>query len=102
MKGITKEFPGVRALDEVTLEVRRGTIHAICGENGAGKSTLMKVLSGVYPYGEYNGEIFYQGEKMKFRNIKGLGSNRVMRSQWLIVCFRLIVVDLQPDRLTIV
>ena len=70
MKGITKEFPGVRALDEVTLEVRRGTIHAICGENGAGKSTLMKVLSGVYPYGEYNGEIFYQGKEMRFKNIK--------------------------------
>nr|MCR5000326.1 ATP-binding cassette domain-containing protein [Lachnospiraceae bacterium] len=70
MKGITKEFPGVRALDEVTLEVRRGTIHAICGENGAGKSTLMKVLSGVYPYGEYNGDIFYQGKEMRFKNIK--------------------------------
>ena len=70
MKGITKEFPGVRALDEVTLEVRRGTIHAICGENGAGKSTLMKVLSGVYPYGEYSGAILYQGKEMKFKNIK--------------------------------
>ena len=70
MKGITKEFPGVRALDEVTLEVRRGTIHAICGENGAGKSTLMKVLSGVYPYGEYNGDIFYMGKEMRFKNIK--------------------------------
>ena len=69
MKGITKEFPAVKALDDVTLEVRRGTIHAICGENGAGKSTLMKILSGVYPYGEYNGEIIYQGREMKFKNI---------------------------------
>ena len=51
MKGITKEFPGVKALDDVNLSVKTGTIHAICGENGAGKSTLMKVLSGVYPYG---------------------------------------------------
>ena len=57
MRGITKEFPGVKALDDVNLSVRKGTIHAICGENGAGKSTLMKVLSGVYPYGTYDGKI---------------------------------------------
>ncbi len=49
MRGITKTFPGVKALENVNLKVRRGDIHAICGENGAGKSTLMKVLSGVYP-----------------------------------------------------
>lgn len=55
MREITKVFPGVRALDGVTLKVRRGEIHSICGENGAGKSTLMKVLSGVYPYGSYEG-----------------------------------------------
>lgn len=70
MQGIVKTFPGVRALDDVTLEVRRGNIHAICGENGAGKSTLMKVLSGVYPYGSYEGKIIYMGKEMKFSNIK--------------------------------
>lgn len=70
MKGITKVFPGVRALSDVTLEVRRGSIHAICGENGAGKSTLMKVLSGVYPYGTYEGDIIFNGQKMAFKNIK--------------------------------
>ena len=53
MRSITKTFPGVKALSDVTLEVARGEIHAICGENGAGKSTLMKVLSGVYPHGSY-------------------------------------------------
>ena len=57
MRGITKTFPGVKALQDVNLSVRRGEIHAICGENGAGKSTLMKVLSGVYPHGTYDGEI---------------------------------------------
>ncbi len=70
MQGITKVFPGVRALDDVTLEVHRGDIHAICGENGAGKSTLMKVLSGVYPYGTYEGRIIYMGSEMAFKNIK--------------------------------
>ena len=70
MQGITKEFPGVRALDDVTLEVRSGDIHAICGENGAGKSTLMKVLSGVYPHGTYDGKIIYQGKEIAFRDIK--------------------------------
>lgn len=70
MKGITKEFPGVRALDNVTFSVRKGEIHALCGENGAGKSTLMKILSGVYPYGSYDGEIYIDGKEMHFRNIK--------------------------------
>ncbi len=54
MKNITKEFPGVKALDNVNLVVEEGEIHAICGENGAGKSTLMNVLSGIYPYGKYH------------------------------------------------
>ena len=70
MQGITKIFPGVKALDDVPLQVRRGNIHAICGENGAGKSTLMKVLSGVYPHGSYNGKIIYMDNEMTFKDIK--------------------------------
>src|SRR5688572_4670378 len=69
MRGITKTFPGVKALQDVNLTVRRGEIHAICGENGAGKSTLMKVLSGVYPYGSYEGDIVLDGENAQFGNI---------------------------------
>ncbi|GII81666.1 xylose ABC transporter ATP-binding protein [Sphaerisporangium rufum] len=69
MSGITKTFPGVRALQDVNLSVRRGEIHAICGENGAGKSTLMKVLSGVYPHGSYDGEISFEGEPCRFTGI---------------------------------
>ncbi|SFX44215.1 multiple monosaccharide ABC transporter ATP-binding protein [Paracoccus versutus] len=70
MRGITKEFPGVKALDDVNMTVRRGEIRALVGENGAGKSTLMKVLSGVYPHGSYQGEILYGGQPMAFRDIK--------------------------------
>jgi putative multiple sugar transport system ATP-binding protein len=70
MRSITKEFPGVKALDNVSLQVRAGEIHAICGENGAGKSTLMKVLSGVYPYGTYRGDIIYQGSESRFKDIR--------------------------------
>jgi putative multiple sugar transport system ATP-binding protein len=70
MRSITKEFPGVKALDNVSLTVKAGEIHSICGENGAGKSTLMKVLSGVYPYGTYTGDIVYQGSEMRFRDIR--------------------------------
>lgn len=69
MRSIVKEFPGVKALDGVDLDVTRGEIHAICGENGAGKSTLMKVLSGVYPHGTYDGEIVYDGETAEFGSI---------------------------------
>ncbi|CAB4685093.1 MAG: ATP-binding cassette domain-containing protein [Actinobacteria bacterium] len=70
MRSITKVFPGVRALDDVSLTVERGHIHAICGENGAGKSTLMKVLSGVYAHGTYEGDIFYEGEVVAFKNLR--------------------------------
>ncbi len=69
MKGITKTFGSFKALDDVNLKVRKGEIMAICGENGAGKSTLMNVLSGVYPYGEYTGDIVYNGEVCQFHNI---------------------------------
>src|ERR1700716_222779 len=69
MRGITKLFPGVKALDNVNLAVQDGDIHALCGENGAGKSTLMKVLSGVYPHGSYSGEINYQGKERRLRDI---------------------------------
>jgi putative multiple sugar transport system ATP-binding protein len=69
MHGITKTFPGVNALDNVNLAVRAGEIHAVVGENGAGKSTLMKVLSGVYPHGDYSGDIIFQGQECRFRDI---------------------------------
>ena len=70
MKNITKTFPGVKALDNVNLQVEEGEIHALVGENGAGKSTLMNVLSGIYPYGSYEGNIIYDGEICKFNTIK--------------------------------
>ncbi|MGP1589775.1 MAG: ATP-binding cassette domain-containing protein [Oribacterium sp.] len=69
MKNITKEYPGVRALDHVNLQVERGEIYALVGENGAGKSTLMNVLSGTIPHGEYSGEILYNGRVCSFHNI---------------------------------
>jgi putative multiple sugar transport system ATP-binding protein len=69
MKGITKTFPGVKALDDVSFRVRRGEIHALVGENGAGKSTLMKVLSGVYPHGSYEGQILLDGKEVQFSDI---------------------------------
>jgi len=70
MRGITKRFGQVTALRDVNLAVRRGEIHAICGENGAGKSTLMKVLSGIYPHGSYDGEIVFDGSPCEFKDIR--------------------------------
>ena len=70
MKNIVKEFSGVRALSNVNLSIERGEIHALCGENGAGKSTLMNVLSGLYPHGTYEGEIYYEGELCKFKDLR--------------------------------
>ena len=78
MSSITKTFPGVKALSDVTLSVRRGEVHAICGENGAGKSTLMKVLSGVYPAGSYEGEITFDGQRGDFRSISDSESRGIV------------------------
>ncbi|MFE5026728.1 multiple monosaccharide ABC transporter ATP-binding protein [Streptomyces sp. NPDC056656] len=69
MRSIVKTFPGVKALADVSLSVRAGEVHAVCGENGAGKSTLMKVLSGVHPHGSYEGEILFEGEPCRFKDI---------------------------------
>jgi putative multiple sugar transport system ATP-binding protein len=70
MKNITKTFPGVKALDNVNLKVEEGEIHTLVGENGAGKSTLMNILSGIYPFGSYEGEVAYDGKTCHFTNIK--------------------------------
>lgn len=70
MRGITKEFPGVKALNNVSFRVAEGEIHGLVGENGAGKSTLMKVLSGVYPHGTYSGDILLRGAVQQFRGIR--------------------------------
>ena len=64
MRNITKTFPGVKALDNVSFSVSQGEIHALVGENGAGKSTLMNVLSGVYPHGSYRGRNLFSGKGM--------------------------------------
>ncbi|MDR1549194.1 MAG: ATP-binding cassette domain-containing protein [Hungatella sp.] len=70
MNHITKEFSGVKALDDVNIKVKQGEVHALCGENGAGKSTLMNVLSGIWPYGAYSGDILFKGETCRFHNIR--------------------------------
>ena len=70
MRGITKEFPGVKALDGVTFDLHAGEFHALVGENGAGKSTLMKVLSGVYPHPQYGGDIVIDGETRRFASVR--------------------------------
>ena len=78
MDHITKTFPGVKALDNVNLQVEEGEIHALVGENGAGKSTLMNVLSGVYPFGSYEGDIVYDGEVCQFNQIKDSESKGIV------------------------
>lgn len=70
MKNITKTFPGVKALNNVNIKVEEGEIHTLVGENGAGKSTLMNILSGIYPFGSYEGEVAYDGKTCHFTNIK--------------------------------
>lgn len=70
IQNLTKDFPGVRALDAVNLKVKKGEIHSLCGENGAGKSTLMSVISGVYPKGSYEGKVFYKGKETHYANVK--------------------------------
>ena len=70
LRDISKEFPGVKALSRVSLQIHRNDIHVICGENGAGKSTLMKILSGVYPHGSYGGQFFIDGQPQEYRHIK--------------------------------
>src|SRR5690625_4938961 len=70
MRNITKRFPGVKALEDVTIKVNAGTIHAICGENGAGKSTLMNIISGVYAAGTYDGEFFFKGDLCEYKSVR--------------------------------
>ena len=77
MREITKTFPGVRALDGVSFDLRAGEIHALVGENGAGKSTLMKVLGGVYPHPEYGGEILIEGEPVRFNGVRASEAARL-------------------------
>nr|WP_309116496.1 multiple monosaccharide ABC transporter ATP-binding protein [Saccharothrix sp.] len=94
MRGITKRFGAVTALHDVTFAVRRGEIHAVCGENGAGKSTLMKVLSGVHPHGSYEGGIFFDGEECRFSSVRD--SERrgvVIIHQELALCAQLSIAE---------
>ena len=83
-RNVTKRFPGVTALDNVSIQVRRGEIHGLCGENGAGKSTLMKILSGVYPSGTYEGSIIYDGKELNL----GVGSIRQARDEGIAIVYQ--------------
>ena len=76
MRGVSKSFSGVQALRDVNFSVEAGQIHALVGENGAGKSTLMKVLSGVYPHGDYEGSIIFDGEERRFRDVNDVRGAR--------------------------
>src|SRR5258705_1664887 len=73
-RGITKKFPGVVALKDVSFDLRAGEIHALCGENGAGKSTLIKLLSGIHPFGSYEGRLLADGVEARFRSIADAGA----------------------------
>lgn len=84
IQNVTKQFPGVTALSDVSMQIRRGEIHGLCGENGAGKSTLMKILSGVYPFGTYEGTILYDGKELKL----GEGSIRQAIEEGIAIVYQ--------------
>ena len=84
MRGVSKSFPGVKALDGINLKVRPGTVHALMGENGAGKSTLMKCLFGIYHMDE--GEVYLDGEKAEIHNPDIRSCSRYLRERWQRIC----------------